>query len=489
MTQLTTQFGTVFHHERRLFRADRLTFMVALILMTAIGYAIFNGVSWVNKQQQAVHAAQTDERTRVQGLKEKFTAMNEGKFTPKSISDSPANPLQVGSRHAATYAIMPLTALAATAIGQGDLNPPYIKVSASNKDTFAFNDEIENPSNLLIGHFDLAFVLVFLLPLLVIALSYNLLSVEREQGTLPITLSNSVSLGTLLIGKIVFRAALVFACTTIITVASLMMAGTDIVVKDGLFRLGWWTTLLFAYGIFWFALAMAVNTLGKSSAQNALILIGLWIVFLLIIPSLISVVVNRVYPIPPRTEMVGMLRAIQTDVSREYDATTARSEQTGSEEKIVPGILDSKDYSDTRKRIFVQQASVERNAEVLARYDHPLALQQSTVDWLRYLSPAILLQEALNNIAGTDSGRYRHFYDQVDLFHRDWQAVFLPKALDNTPLTLADYEHFPRFSHIEPSWIELNGRMLSALLGLLIPIGLLYLFSMYRVRDYTVIGV
>jgi len=488
MTKLTTQFRTVFQHEQRLFRADRLTLIIALILLMAIGYAIFNGVSWVNKQQQAVRVAQKDESTRVQELKEKLAAMNQGAFTPSRISDSPENPMQVGSRHAATYAVMPLTALAAISIGQGDLNPTYVKVSADNKDTFAFNEEIENPSNLLIGHFDLAFVLVFLLPLLIIALSYNLLSAEREQGTLAMTLSNSVSLIALLTGKIAFRAALVFSCVAIVTVAGLVTASVDLIAKDGLFRLGWWIALLFAYGVFWFALSMAVNGLGKTSAQNALILVGLWIVFLLVMPTLLGVAVNMTYPVPPRTEMVGMLRAIQTDVNNEYDATVAHSEQTVSEGRIVPGILDSKDYRDVQKKIAVQQAAAERNAQVLARYEHSLASQQSVVDRLRYLSPAILLQEALNDVAGTDSARYRHFYDQVDLFHRDWQAVFLPKALYNTRLTLSDYEQFPRFRYIEQSWTGLHRRLLGDLFGLLIPIGLLYLLGVRRVRNYPVTG-
>lgn len=50
----------IVNFERSLFRADRLDFIVGLILFAAFGYAFINGHSWMNKQQQAVHAAQTD---------------------------------------------------------------------------------------------------------------------------------------------------------------------------------------------------------------------------------------------------------------------------------------------------------------------------------------------------------------------------------------------------------------------------------------------
>ena len=56
----------IFNFERSLFRADRLDFFVALILVAAVGYAFVNGQSWINKQQQAVHAAQTEESVRLQ---------------------------------------------------------------------------------------------------------------------------------------------------------------------------------------------------------------------------------------------------------------------------------------------------------------------------------------------------------------------------------------------------------------------------------------
>ncbi len=481
----TLYLKEIFNFERSLFRAERLDFFVALILFAAIAYAFVNGQSWVNKQQQAVHAAQTEESVRLQELKNNLNKIDAGSLKPAKAFENPANAYWVGNRHAATYAVLPPTAFAATAIGQSDLNPPYVKVSADNKESFALNEEIENPGNLLIGNFDLAFVVVFLLPLLIIALSYNLISAEREQGTLAIVMTNPVPLWVLIAGKLSFRVVLVFSLTVSITVIGLLVIGTDLSTMDSLVRLGWWIALLLAYILFWFALAAAVNALAKSSAQNALILTGLWLLILLVLPALISIAVNAVYPVPFRVAMVGSIRSAQTDANREADASVARFEQEHPEMTAMP-VAKGDDYAATRKRVLVQQAAAERIAQIMAGYDRQLSQQQRIVDSLSFLSPAIVMQEALNAVAGTDNNRYQYLSRQVDAFHHVWQGFFLPKVLENTPLTLADYQRFPRFAYVEQAISETNMRLLGGLLGLAVPIGLLCLFSVRRIRNYPV---
>ena len=298
-------------------------------------------------------------------------------------------------------------------------------------------------------------------------------------------MTNPVPLWVLIAGKLGFRAALVFSLTAGMTVICLLAIGTDLSTMDSLVRLGWWMLLLLAYILFWLTLAAAVNVLAKSSAQNALMLTGLWIVILLVLPSFISIAVNVAYPVPSRVAMVGQIRAAQTDANQESDATVARFEQEHPEMTAKP-LAKADDVAAIRKRVLVQQAAAGRISQIMAGYDRQLARQQRVVDSLRFLSPAIVMQEALNAVAGTDNSRYRHLSEQVDAFHREWQAFFLPKVLENTPLTLEDYQHFPRFVYAGPAVSETNMRLLGGLLGLVVPIAVLYLFSLRRIRDYPI---
>ena len=65
-----------------------------------------------------------------------------------------------------------------------------------------------SPRKLLVGHFDLLFVMVYGYPLLIIALTYNLLATEREEGTLALVLAQPIRLRTLVAAKIALRGAL-----------------------------------------------------------------------------------------------------------------------------------------------------------------------------------------------------------------------------------------------------------------------------------------
>ncbi len=74
----------------------------------------------------------------------------------------PRSPAVVSGARGARYAVMPPTTLAALSVGQSDLYPYYFQVSRNSKQTFVNNAEIENPTNLLTGKFDLAFVMIYL---------------------------------------------------------------------------------------------------------------------------------------------------------------------------------------------------------------------------------------------------------------------------------------------------------------------------------------
>lgn len=468
-------------HERRLFSAERLQLIVVLILLAAIGYAVGNGHAWVAHRQQAVAAASTEEQGRLQANRIALAAIQAGTLKAPSVFRDPANPLWVGNRLGATHAVLPPTALAATAVGQSDLNPPFVTVSADGKETFAFDDEIENPANLLVGHFDLAFVVIFMLPLVIIALTYNLLSAEREQGTLALCLSNPVPLRTLVLGKLAFRAGLVLTLTVGITIAGLGIAGTPLFSADGALRFAAWALLVIAYGGFWFAVAAAINVLGKDSAQNALMLAGLWVVFLLVLPTFGSIAVNLAYPLPSRAEMVNTLRAVQTDASKEADASVARYQQEH------PGEAGGQtDAEQSQRRAAILQTAAAKTAQVMAQHDEQQARQQRLVAAWRFLSPAILMQDALNDVAGTGEGRYRHYRAQVDRFSQQWRDFFAPKVERNESLTQEDYDRFPRFRYAEQWLGEWAADLPAALLGLLLPAAVLVGFSVRRVRGYSI---
>ena len=98
----------------------------------------------------------------------------------------PRDPLWMGQEGAAKIAILPPAPLAPVAVGQRDLQPQALRLTTEDHLSSQRENEtaMSGPTRLMTGAFDLGFLFVFLFPLVVIALSYELLSGERERGTL-----------------------------------------------------------------------------------------------------------------------------------------------------------------------------------------------------------------------------------------------------------------------------------------------------------------
>ena len=117
------------------------------------------------------------------------------------------------------------------------------------------------PSHLLTGSFDLAFVIVYLYPLMLLALSYNILSGEQEQGTLALTAASSARLTTVLAGKLMVRAGGPIVAAVAGTLVFMLVVGTRLDTASGLPALGLLTLTIVALRFFLAGAGAAVNSL------------------------------------------------------------------------------------------------------------------------------------------------------------------------------------------------------------------------------------
>jgi ABC-2 type transport system permease protein len=472
----------IMQHEWRALRADRTLWIIVPLFAVIIGYGVYNGAAWVRFQGDTLAAAATDEQTRFARAKADIVAIEAGHAQPPSFTN-PQFPSVAAGRVAQRYVTLPPAPLAALSVGQSDLYPYYFKVSQQSRQTFLNNDELENPSNLLAGRFDLAFVVIYLYPLLILALSYNLLSAEREQGTLALLLSQPVALRTFVTGKIALRAAVVLALAVGLSLLGFLLGGVPLAGAG--WRLALWLGVVAAYGAFWFALAILVNSRGKSSATNALALAGLWLLCVLLIPSLLNVLVTTLYPVPSRVEMIQATRRASAEATAKGSQLLARYFEDHPE--LTAG--GQADPSDFYTRSIAVQSETERLIQpVLDHFDRQVLGQQTLVNRLRFLSPAIVAQAALNDIAGTGVARYRHFLALVKGFHAQWQSFFYPRIVQKAKLRAGDYDQFPTFNFQEEAASTVLVRVSAGLLGLALPALILAWLGARALRRYPVAG-
>jgi ABC-2 type transport system permease protein len=439
-------FRLIFMHEARVLIADRTLPLVLALFALLIGYAIYNGIVETRARDVTVTSVLSQQDARQAHNIDQLRRINAGTETPEPFTNA-ADPANVGSGLGGRYAFIPTSALAPIAFGQSDMIPNYYQVTYRSRVNFMYDSEIENPWNLLSGRFDVAFVIVYLLPLFIFAMSYNLLSAEREQGTLRMLLSQPVTLAQLVLAKVSIRASAILVCAILIPAVTLLMFRPETRDAGALAQLAAWAVLVFAYGMFWFAVVIVTNAFSRSSAANALALVGSWVVLVLILPVLLNLAVSVASPAPSRTALATQTRLITVDgLRRHQELLSADYRYSNKPEMLLP--KDGRfEVQPRRQGAFMLQRDVEAEIQkLLDRFDAQLEGQQSLVDRWGALSPAIVIHEGLATLAGNGSQRYLHFQRQVASFHAAWKQFFEPRILSGIAITEADFATMPAWT-------------------------------------------
>jgi ABC-2 type transport system permease protein len=497
-------FRRLLAHEWRMLTRDRAFWILATLLVVLIAGAVHSGASWARVQGAAVEAIrQHDDRlfarltAQVRALERRgippegrplagmaWYLLHDDAEPPPAPHLDPRRPEATGSEWvAARYAVLPPEPLAALSIGQGDLYPYYTRVTIRTKPALLNNDEIENPATLLSGRFDLAFVLIFCWPLIALPLIYDLLARERDDQTLMLTLAQPVSIRTVALAKIVTRGGSLVVLTLVAGFVAL--ASTGSLQGDGVIvRLALWSSLVMANAALWLGLALLVNAARLRAAASAMTLAGAWLACVLIIPSAVNVSVAAWAPVPTRVELLSEMRKATNAATGDVSRLVAHYYEEHPE--LAPP--DSTPQKNAVRSVTLQEESERRLQPILDAFDRDVREQQALARRLRVLSPAILLQDAMNELAGTTASRYQRFMSQVDAHHVAWRAFFHPRIFAGATLTAADYDRMPRFEYQPESLAAVTARV-GASAGLVLLLGAALLgVGLFALRWYVVAG-
>jgi ABC-2 type transport system permease protein len=377
-------------------------------------------------------------------------------------------------------ALLPPAPLSALAIGQGDVYPNYIKVTARSLDALVSGDQIEHPLAVASGQFDAAFVVLFLYPLLIFAISFDLTATERDQGTLRMVLAQPVTIGQVVAGKMIVRVLKLMVPMLLITIGIAALSSPT----DGSFwpRAILWAATIIAYGAIWHGIALLVNARGLSAPANALILAGIWLLFAVVGPSCVNLLIAVRYPMPSRVEAAVQARAAT------QEATVQGSRQLGQFLQDHP--TSGNVGRDGMRQFALLQAQrdkrvAERLEAVEATFNVQLAKQQRLASWLSVLSPTMIAQGVLLDIAGTSTVRFDRFRAEASAFQQQWRAYFEPRVLDAATLTPEEYAAAPSFAYVDESFSVTLRRVAAPLIIMAVIGGALIIMGFSRYRGYA----
>ena len=425
---MNKQTSTIIRHEWTVMRREPVVWWSAGLLLLASIYALAGGVSWQSSRLDETVASQQEGAAVI--AEQRAAAAESAEFSGR-----------VGGVR--NYAALPPAPLAAFSVGLEDLYPERAEISVWKRpDTLFGRYQLQSPLSLMVGRFDLGFVVIYLLPLFVLALSYDLLASERERGTLGLVLMQPVSLARLVSAKLLARLVWLTAFLAFVVAAGALAAGVPAAAWP---RLLGWFVISWLYGLFWLTLSGLVATLARRAETCAAALAVFWLAIVLVIPGLLNVAAQAASPTPSRLEFVTAMRAASSEASK------ASADILAQYYHEHPELAANGQQGGFMPAFYASERQVEQQLEpLLEDYDARLAGQQRLVTAWRFVSPAVLANEALIELAGSGLDRQRSAVDQARDYLAEWHAALSPKLFLGQSLVPEDYDALPLFTFEEP---------------------------------------
>jgi len=461
--------GNSWGREWRLLQREPALTILAVVFAALALFAAINGASWARFQHRTIATLRAEETQRIDSVAALLPRLEAGPVAGVTPFNDPRSAAVSGRASLSRWLVLPPTSLQPLAVGQSDLFPYFIRLTTQSRQSTVVNDEIENPLTLLTGRLDLSFVTLVVFPLLVLALTYNVVSLEREQGTLALLMSQPVVASRVLLRKLLVRSGVLLVLASVIALGAALGTGATLTTPETAARFAWWLTIVVCYGAFWCAVALVVNAKVRSSAASAVAVLGVWFALIVGIPALSSAFVAVRYPVPSRISLATALRAAENEQA---------SKRPSKADALADFLVEHPQYRGAAKAdssnpqviaVSMTDRLEQRIAPVFADFEARLRARQDAADRLRLLSPALAAQSALLDAAGTGPSRYRRFEEQWKGAHDAWRGYFNRKVFAGESMAAADVAQLPVFAYSDQPIAALTGRLALSLAAIVVP--------------------
>lgn len=422
----------ILYHERLNFVARGPALPALLLMVLAIVYAGWSGDNWRDARQSSLEAFETETLDAFGKWREDLLAIEEGRTEP---SPNVANPMGI-----TLPAVLPPSSLGDFAVGHSDLHPARAEVSTwRNLSSIFGRYQFDNPSTLASSAFDVAVVIVLLLPVLMIAISFDVLAGERSRGSLAMVLSTPLHLTRLVWTRLLFRNGLLWLAATVTMLVLVVVNDTG---GDRYARFAVWLAVSLAYGLFWLAAIAFCVARFRSATNTVAAMVGLWLVLVLAVPAAIATVAEAAYPTPSRLAFLSEIRGAQGETARNLAKLTEGFLMDHPELSIGDETMPS----FYRAAFLSNQAARESTRPIVEAYETARAGRMQTLRFAQYLSPSIIAQRLLVASAGADLERQHRFQAQAIEALERLSGAMGPAVVSHNRPSLAEFDSLEPFA-------------------------------------------
>ena len=370
----------------------------------------------------------------------------------------------------------------------------------------------------LFGSLDLMFAVKFILSLCALFITYEVISAEKEKGTLKLTLSNSVSRHQLISGKIIgnyLSLLLLFLVPLLMGLIMLLLFPGISLNGEDWFRLVFILIMFLLYISVFFALGIFVSAVTTRAATSFLVLLFLWIALVIVVPGAAVVVAEQIRPIPSSSsvESSKSLAWIEASsaVNEEYSSKMNELISRYSQRMIPIQPLRQTDparfqeeMQKIQKELNLQEEQSKiaewrmqeitdrvttNNVQLERDYELKKGAQQSLAKNISRISPASSLTFGTMTLARTGVDEYGRFLVATRTFrpvYRKWMGALTSNAT-SSEINDSIVASIPQFPFVPEKPVELLARTLPdfalmAVMTIILLTGAFFAFLRYDVR-------
>ena len=442
-----------FRHEwHSLWRTPvRITLVAAYAIVSA--WAIVDGFQWMDRVQEIQSNSPADLLTdREEWFAELGKAENGGDVSPYS-----ARPMNL-----TFLALHPPGELSMLAYRSEAMQPRLALISGWRSEASLFRRyEVEGPSSLQLGRIDFVFVVTVVLPLVLLMLTFDVLSTERFTGRIRLFLVQGGSALGLLLARM--TAVLIpLVCISVIgVIAAFLLANASVI------HLVLWAVVVLTYAVFWAGVGAMIAVFIRQPVHGALAVLASWSIVVVFIPSASQFLAQAMHPVPSRVSYLSESRAAEGETRRSlteraeiYMAEHPGQGNAGDEE--VPGFYRASYLSN-----------IDINAKtspIAAEFEKQQEAQRDVVNVARFLSPTLAVQDVMQRLSGAGLDRAAAFRRQSRSHLKEVLASIGPATVRGARLSMSEAKAIPEF-RFQPSqtpfiaWIGVVWMALMAMLA------------------------
>ncbi|MEL6613116.1 MAG: ABC transporter permease subunit [Bacteroidota bacterium] len=332
--------------------------------------------------------------------------------------------------HFGTYAFKPVTPLLAVDRGLTAYTGVALFMEGHAIQDARYRPAEDASAAARLGELTAAAVLQWLVPLLIVLLTFGAFAGERERGTLRPLLSLGVSRRALAAGKALGAAAplaLVLVPAAILGALAMAVAAPPEAAAWSAPRVGLLALVYLAYFAVFVGVSLLVSALARSPRAALLVLLGFWFANGFIAPRLAADIAERVHP--GLTAEAFAEGKAEVDGLSWADRTVRVTERLLAEEGV--STLDSISVNMPAVRLYEgEQEETELYRALFERLADGFEGQGRVAQLGGVLAPLLAVAPLSTALTGTDYRHHRHFAEAAEAYRYDYVQTLNQNLID-----------------------------------------------------------